>query len=181
MAFNRGASKQYGVWWWSNVSVYNRQVATPAEHRPTLTSLYSWGFKGYPADATSGTSLSLMRRLMYSQIMYNCIYVSFESAWLNGTDLSPVGKKARSVRQRESVTRASVSLAQLGQSMSKPLTCLLACCRRDSVCGSKLGSRPKLQSGAPSDPHCRDAGLLRRLASTPLSVHGRSCQLPNLG
>jgi hypothetical protein len=74
MAFNRGAGKQYGVWWWSNVSIYNR-----------------WGFKRYPDYPTSGTSLSLMRRLMYSQIFYNCIYVSFEAAWLNGTVLSPVG------------------------------------------------------------------------------------------
>ena len=47
MAFNRGASKQYGVRWWSNVSVYNR-----------------FGYKSYPDLPRDGTSLSLMKRLM---------------------------------------------------------------------------------------------------------------------
>eukprot|EP00047_Mylnosiga_fluctuans_P021373 m.103995 g.103995 ORF g.103995 m.103995 type:complete len:986 (-) comp8873_c0_seq1:47-3004(-) len=64
MAFNRGAGKQYAIWWWANVSVYNR-----------------FGYKSYPDHPTDGTSLSLMKRLMYSQIMYNSAFVSYESGW----------------------------------------------------------------------------------------------------
>ena len=40
-----------------------------------------------------GTSLSLMKRLMYSQIMYNSMYVSFESGWsYPNNSLTPIGE-----------------------------------------------------------------------------------------
>eukprot|EP00049_Salpingoeca_infusionum_P009768 m.165988 g.165988 ORF g.165988 m.165988 type:complete len:1012 (-) comp14438_c1_seq7:229-3264(-) len=74
MAFNRGAAKQYLAWWWANVSVYNR-----------------WGYKNYPNSPTGGTSLSLMKRLMYSQILYNSVYCSFEANWVYNDSLTPIG------------------------------------------------------------------------------------------
>lgn len=78
-AFIRGAGKQYGVPWFGNVSVYNR-----------------WGYKSYGSEGedhgpTKGTSLSLMKRLMISHILYNCILVGFESGWFIGDELSPIG------------------------------------------------------------------------------------------
>ena len=69
-SFIRGAGKQYGVPWFGNASVWNR-----------------WGYKTYNATGkdygpTKGTSLSLLKRLMYSHILYNAMTVGFESDWL---------------------------------------------------------------------------------------------------
>jgi len=85
-SFIRGAGKQYGVPWFGNVSVYNR-----------------WGFKSYTGKppkevdtgghATHGTSLALMKKLMYAQIFYNSLAAGFECSFY-GPDgkLSPIGK-----------------------------------------------------------------------------------------
>ncbi len=82
-AFIRGAGKQYGVPWFGNASIYNR-----------------WGFKtygssgrsdGYEHGPTKGTSLSLMKRLLYSHIFYNSVAVGFENGWFDGDRLSPIG------------------------------------------------------------------------------------------
>jgi hypothetical protein len=83
-AFIRGAGKQYGVPWFGNASVYNR-----------------WGYKTYGSSGgsggdthgpTKGTSLSLMKRLLYSHILYNSVAVGFESGWFEGKGLSPIGR-----------------------------------------------------------------------------------------
>ena len=81
-SFIRGAGKQYGVPWFGNASVWNR-----------------WGWKNYSeitsdgGGDTEGTSLSLLKRLIYSHIMYNCVAVGFEASFLNKKEeLSPIGK-----------------------------------------------------------------------------------------
>jgi len=76
-AFNRGAGKQYGVPWFGNASVYNR-----------------WGSKSYGPRGrpTKGTSLALMKRLLYSHILYNSMVVGFENGWFDGDALSPIGR-----------------------------------------------------------------------------------------
>lgn len=83
-AFIRGAGKQYGVPWFGNASIYNR-----------------WGFKtygssgrtdGYDFGPTKGSSLSLLKRLLYSHILYNCVAVGFENMWFEGDQLSPIGR-----------------------------------------------------------------------------------------
>lgn len=78
----RGAGKQYGVLWFGNASIFNR-----------------WGWKVYPDASkdgrngpTKGTSLSLLKRLMYSQILYNSSMVGYENGWFIGEDLGPIGK-----------------------------------------------------------------------------------------
>jgi hypothetical protein len=86
-AFIRGAGKQYGVPWFGNVSVFNR-----------------WGYKTYGSEGddhspTKGTSLSLMKRLMVSHILYNCVLVGFESGWFDGDKLSPIGQLQKETRQ----------------------------------------------------------------------------------
>ena len=82
-AFIRGAGKQYGVPWFGNASLFNR-----------------WGYKSYGSAGgsgtdthgpTHGTSLSLLKRLLYSHILYNCVAVGFENGWLEGEQLSPIG------------------------------------------------------------------------------------------
>lgn len=84
-AFIRGACKQYGVLWFGNASICNR-----------------WGRKAYdatggegtgePYGPTKGTSLSLLKRLIYSHILYSSVAVGFENGWFVGETLSPIGR-----------------------------------------------------------------------------------------
>jgi hypothetical protein len=79
-AFIRGAGKQYGVPWFGNASVWNR-----------------WGHKNMESSGndfgpTKGTSLSLLKRLLYSHILYNSVAVGFESGWIAKDQLSPIGR-----------------------------------------------------------------------------------------
>ncbi len=78
-AFIRGAGKQYGVLWFGNASIYNR-----------------WGFKTYGGAGvdqfnyrygpTQGTSLSLLKRLLYSGILYNCADRRFRERLFRGRE-----------------------------------------------------------------------------------------------
>ena len=89
-AFIRGAGRQYGVPWFGNASIFNR-----------------WGYKTYGSSGgtggeshgpTKGTSLSLMKRLLYSHILYNCVAVGFENGWFEGDKLSPIGRIQQSAQ-----------------------------------------------------------------------------------
>ena len=89
-AFIRGAGKQYGVHWFGNASVFNR-----------------WGWKDYGppkrdgryrSGAEEGSSLNLLKRLLYTHYLYNCVAVGFESGWLTESPpyaLTPVGEIQR--------------------------------------------------------------------------------------
>lgn len=110
-SFIRGAGKQYGVIWFGNVSIYNRfgHKAYSKKNRAhkKLKNYFSCG-SNTPAKVlsfdsiqdssgpTCGTSLNLMKRLMYAQMMYNSGYVSFEGGWFyeneDDNQLSPIGK-----------------------------------------------------------------------------------------
>jgi len=87
-AFNRGAGKQYGVPWFGNASIYNR-----------------WGGKSYGGAGgarggpTKGTSLALLKRLLYSHILYNSMVVGFENGWFEGDQLSPIGRIQQSAQK----------------------------------------------------------------------------------
>jgi hypothetical protein len=90
-AFIRGAGKQYGVPWFGNASIFNR-----------------WGYKTYGSaggsggethSPTNGTSLSLLKRLLYSHILYNCAAVGFENGWFDGEKLSPIGRIQQSAQR----------------------------------------------------------------------------------
>jgi Xylose isomerase-like TIM barrel len=90
-AFIRGAGKEYGVPWFGNASVWNR-----------------WGYKTYGSaggsggdthSPTNGTSLSLLKRLLYSHILYNSVAVGFETGWLDGDKLSPIGHIQQSAQR----------------------------------------------------------------------------------
>jgi len=67
-----------------------------------------WGYKVYgqddaggddPHGPAHGTSLSLMKRLLYSHILYNCVAVGFEGGWFEGDDLSPIGRIQRAANR----------------------------------------------------------------------------------
>jgi hypothetical protein len=85
-AFIRGAGKQYGVPWFGNASIFNR-----------------WGWKrygasgkdGYEFGPTKGTSLSLLKRLLYSHILYNSVAVGFENEWIDGVATDEYGHLIR--------------------------------------------------------------------------------------
>lgn len=76
-AFIRGAGKQYGLLWYGNASVFNR-----------------WGFKSYfmstggqdsyeRGDPENGASLSLLKRILYTEYMYNSVMLGYDMGWLN--------------------------------------------------------------------------------------------------
>lgn len=90
-SFIRGAGKQYGVPWFGCVSVFNR-----------------WGWKAYGPERTDGhyksgptrgTSLNLMKRLMYSHILYNSMLAGFEGSYTDGDSLSPIGYIQQSAKR----------------------------------------------------------------------------------
>jgi sugar phosphate isomerase/epimerase len=77
-AFIRGACRQYGVPWFGNASCFNR-----------------WGYKNYEVEgstpdaenqsacgADQGASVSLLKRLMYTHILYNSVCTGFEMGWI---------------------------------------------------------------------------------------------------
>ena len=77
-AFLRGAAKQFAALIWGNVSIYNR-----------------FGFKTCTAHGCSadGTSLSLLKRLMYAQLIYGVSIFGYEGAIVDGEwNLTPIGK-----------------------------------------------------------------------------------------
>lgn len=118
-AFNRGAGKQYGVPWFGNASVFNR-----------------WGYKTYGRSSsengpTKGTSLSLLKRLMYSQILYNSMIAGFDQQWfynekesaseggdLGSGRLSPIGQI------QQAAQRWTSKVGQLG-AMLTPVALML--------------------------------------------------------
>ena len=93
-AFIRGACRQYGIQWFGNASCFNR-----------------WGYKNYELEgltpdaenqsacgADLGASLSLLKRLMYTHILYNCVSAGFEMGWIREVkagkgqfELTPIG------------------------------------------------------------------------------------------
>ena len=86
-SFIRGAGKQYGLLWYGNASVWNR-----------------WGYKDYIVDSKepdtsngyemgrfAGTSLGLLKRLIYNHYMYNCNILGFENGWFTSADTALSG------------------------------------------------------------------------------------------
>ncbi|XP_065912726.1 uncharacterized protein [Dysidea avara] len=123
-SFIRGAGKQYGVLWMGNVSVYNRfgyKVYTNSTNKQTVEhhhnhysetveEITKYGMNRHvnftcmtqnDGGPTCGTSLNLMKRLMYSHIMYNSAYMGFENEWfIGGSDnFSPIGQMQHAAKQ----------------------------------------------------------------------------------
>ncbi len=82
-AFIRGAAKQYGLLYYGNASVWNRWGYKDYHWEETDTS------QGFEAGRFAGTSLSLLRRLIYNQYMYNCDILGFESSWFTSSPAAP--------------------------------------------------------------------------------------------
>jgi hypothetical protein len=85
-SFLRGASKQYGLLWYGDISVFN-----------------TWGWKKYgdslgnDHDPVKGNSISWMKRMLLSQYQYNSTILGFETSkfYTSGAEknkLSPIGK-----------------------------------------------------------------------------------------
>lgn len=95
-SFIRGAGKQYGVPWFGNASGFNRwgwKVYGPEVHEGSMT--------GGP---TKGASLSLMKRLLYSQILYNSMLVGFDQLWFNVKPQSPITGDANPTEERDELS-----------------------------------------------------------------------------
>lgn len=85
-SFIRGAGKQYGLLWFGNASIWNRwgwkdydkEDAGPEYDEEVGGNLTSNDLEHGP---TCGTSLSLLKRLLYTEYMYNSDLLGFEASW----------------------------------------------------------------------------------------------------
>lgn len=84
-SFIRGASKQYGLLNYGNASVWNRWGYKDylIDSREPDTSL------GYEMGRFAGTSLGLLRRLMYNHYVYGCDILGFEGSWTTTRNALP--------------------------------------------------------------------------------------------
>ena len=73
-AYIRGAGKQYGLLWFGNASVYNR-----FSWKSYDISSSGADVEGYAYGPELGTSLSLLRRLLYVEYLYNSDMLGYES------------------------------------------------------------------------------------------------------
>ena len=98
-AFIRGSAKQYGLLWYGQVSIFNwfgYKIPGDAQPSPSCKSQQDH-------SATCGTSLSLMKRLMYTQLAYDSVYFAFEGGWeyphtSGHTGLTPIGQLQRQAK-----------------------------------------------------------------------------------
>ena len=79
-AYIRGAGKQYGLLWFGNASVYNRFSWKSYDMESVKVDQ-----EGYTYGPESGTSLSLLRRLLYVEYLYNSDILGYESGLLTTT------------------------------------------------------------------------------------------------
>lgn len=80
-SFIRGAAKQYGILYYGNASVWNRWGKKHYKYmkrEPEVIALWGQSEMGRCA----GTSLSLLKKLIYNQWMYGCEILGFENSWL---------------------------------------------------------------------------------------------------
>jgi len=87
-AFVRGAAKQYGQLWFGQVSIYN-WFGRKSYNGGNDTSCASQA----SASPLCGTSLSLMKRLMYTQLAYNSAFFAFEGELVydSNSSVTPIG------------------------------------------------------------------------------------------
>lgn len=80
-SFIRGAAKQYGLLYYGNASVWNRWGKKHYKYmkrEPEVIALWGQSEMGRCA----GTSLSLLKKLIYNHWMYGCEILGFENSWL---------------------------------------------------------------------------------------------------
>ena len=97
-SFIRGAGKSYGVPWYGQVSIFNWfGYKIPGDTHPTHPAGPAQCQDQGSHSATCGTSLSLMKRLMYTELLYDAAYFAFEGQWTYAADtgkegITPIGK-----------------------------------------------------------------------------------------
>jgi len=112
-AFVRGAAKQYGTLWYGQVSIFNwfgHKVPGDSSPSPSCVDQSSH-------SATCGTSYSLMKRLMMTQLAYNSAYFSYENGLTyddNATVLTPIGDMQIAARAFLDALAAPPAPAALG-------------------------------------------------------------------
>lgn len=103
----RGASRQYGLLTFGNASVWNRFGFKNYAHM-VEEPIQEYGVE---SCYMAGTSLSLLRRLIYNQYMYNCRVLGFENGW----EQSRPYKEGETLGEDEVLSQGSVySLTPIG-------------------------------------------------------------------
>ena len=97
LAFDRGAAKQFGQLWYGQVSIFDwfgYKVPGDPSPSPDCVDQSSHG-------PTCGTSLNLMKRLLYSQLAYDSAYFAFEGMWTfsGNNSITPIGRIQQRARR----------------------------------------------------------------------------------
>lgn len=107
-AFVRGAAKQYGVLWFGQVSIFNWfGYKIPGDPNPSNECNSQSDH-----SSTCGTSYSLMKRLMYSQLAYNSAYFAYEGGLVYEpleTRVTPIGAMQLAARAFFAAAASSAS------------------------------------------------------------------------
>jgi hypothetical protein len=99
-AFIRGAGKQYGVHWFGNASVWNRWGwKTHGGYDQQEDS--QEGSTGHSYGPEKGTSLNLLKRLLYTHYLYNSVAAGFELSWLRRKGGSAAGSSGQPPKAEE--------------------------------------------------------------------------------
>ncbi|MCX6307708.1 MAG: hypothetical protein NTY32_02370, partial [Bacteroidia bacterium] len=112
----RGAARTYGLTVFGNVSVFNSGPNGKGSSK-------SYGKLGAKSGPTRGNSLNLMRRMMFSQYLYNCAMLGFEAGLFelplpstqNETPITEIQKQIHTFVQsnpRAGVMHAQVAILQ---------------------------------------------------------------------
>lgn len=106
-AFIRGAAREYGLLTFGNISVWNR-----------------WGYKNYSSSLekkaggswgpTKGASVSLLRRLFYQEMFYNCDMLGFSQGWLVGEEVEKwlIGEQSKLINTSGEITLTPIGRVQ---------------------------------------------------------------------
>lgn len=122
-SFIRGAGKQYGLLWFGNASVYNRfswksyDIESPKVDK-----------EGYSYGPNAGTSLSLLRRLLYVEYLYNSDMLGYESGLV--TTRGNMEKVNAGIPLEPNQTDSDKSLFTGGDAVLSPIGRLQADCVR---------------------------------------------------
>jgi hypothetical protein len=116
-AFVRGAAKSYGTLYYGQVSIFNWfGYKIPGDPSPSTDCVDQSSHSD-----TCGTSFSLMKRLMYTQLAYNSAYFAYEGELTYSTNsslITPIGTLQLSARSFYAAAATSSSSSSSSKTLS---------------------------------------------------------------
>ena len=105
-AFLRGAGKQYGILWFCDISLWNHWGYFDPDREENVE--FKEKDHRYTAGPTAGLSLSLLRRLWYLGVMYDCVMIGLG-------EKGHLSRKKTTIRMIEGKPRKVPALTAIGK------------------------------------------------------------------